>query len=57
MPVNATRSQIGQNYPLIDSTSFTNAAETFNVQVLGGNVGSDSHLGSNGVVTAEAHIC
>lgn len=47
-----TRSQIGQTYPLIDSTSFTNAAETFVVQLQGGVVGSDSHLGSNGIVTA-----
>ena len=46
-----TRSQVGQTYPLIDSTSFTNAAETFIVQVQGGSVASDSHLGSNGVVT------
>ncbi len=45
-----TRSEIGQTYPLIDSTSFTNAAEKFDFT--GGAVSSDSHLGSNGVVTA-----
>ena len=44
-----TRSEIGQIYPLIDSTSFTNAAEKFNF--LAGAVSSNSHLGSNGVVT------
>ena len=46
-----SRSQVGQNYPLIDSTSFTNAAETFDFTGFGG-VTNDSHLGSNGVVTA-----
>lgn len=46
-----TRSQVGQTYPLIDSTSFTNAAEAFLVQFRGGGVTSASHLGSNGVVT------
>ena len=46
-----TRSEIGQNYPLIDSTSFTNAAEKFDFTG-GAAVSSDSHLGSNGVVTA-----
>lgn len=45
-----TRSEIGQTYPLIDSTSFTNAAEKFDFT--GGAVSNDSHLGSNGVVTA-----
>lgn len=45
-----TRSEIGQTYPLIDSTSFTNAIEAFNF--IAGPVSSNSHLGSNGVVTA-----
>lgn len=46
-----SRSQVGQNYPLIDSTSFTNAVETFDFTGFGG-VTNDSHLGANGVVTA-----
>ena len=46
-----TRSQVGQTYPLIDSTSFTNASEAFIAQFSGSGVTSDSHLGSNGVVT------
>jgi hypothetical protein len=43
-----TRSEVGQTYPLVDSTSFTNATELFNST---GTVTSNSHLGSNGVVT------
>jgi len=43
------RSQVGQIYPLVDSTSFTNAAEALNF--FAGPVTSNSHLGSNGVVT------
>ena len=45
------RSEVGQNYPLVDSTSFTNATEVFSLGFGGGGVTSDSHLGSNGVVT------
>jgi len=45
-----SRSEIGQTYPLIDSTSFTNALEALNF--FAGPVSSDSHIGSNGVVTA-----
>ena len=44
-----TRSEVGQIYPTIDSTSFTNAIESFNFAA--GPVTSNSHLGSNGVVT------
>lgn len=45
-----TRSEIGQIYSTIDSTSFTNAIEAFNF--VAGPVSSNSSLGSNGVVTA-----
>jgi len=45
-----TRSEIGQIYSLVDSTSFTNAIEAFNFAA--GPVINNSHLGSNGVVLA-----
>ena len=44
------RSEVGQIYPLIDSTSFTNAAEKFDFNNF--TVTNNAHLGSNGVVTA-----
>jgi len=44
-----TRSEVGQIYSLVDSTSFTNAIENFNYAA--GPVTNNSYLGSNGVVT------
>ena len=45
-----TRSEVGQIYSLVNSTSFTNAIESFNFAA--GPVTNNSHLGSNGVVMA-----